>query len=86
MLPGPRPTLGPLPSFLLQLSPTHVSLRILAGFPPRKGTRLSVSIPWELQAPRGQAALPLTMGLALSSDVKFCSSVPGFWQAPGHLL
>lgn len=41
MLPGPRPTLGPLPSFLLQLSPTHVSLRILAGFPHRKGTRLS---------------------------------------------
>lgn len=64
-----------------------MSLRTLAGFPTRKGIKYPVYITRELQAPRSKAALPLTMGLALSSDVKACGSVPqSLWPVSHHQL
>lgn len=61
--PGPpwAPVLLPPPAELC----CPVSLRILTGFPPRKGIRVLVYIPWELQAPRRKAALAPDNGIGL---------------------
>lgn len=89
MLPGPKPPPpGPLPSFLLQLSPA-VDVPENSGRISSQEGDLSVQFvsPGSCGHQGARLNFPLTVGPSLSSQKKVCGSVPrASWQASGHLL
>lgn len=85
MLPGPRPTLGPLPSFLLQLSPAACVPENSGRISSQEGdTAVRFLSPGSFRHQGARLHFSLTMGLALSSAMKVCMQLctSGFVAGP----